>query len=93
MPQRPSDGSVHPPVYQERYLHNLGNLVLMNLGKNSSANNDLPVDKVKTLTDSPLSSHHDVAETICRKKQWKEEEIDERKKEIICFAIERWEAQ
>jgi len=93
MPQHPSDGSVHPPVYEECYLHNLGNLVLMNLGKNSSANNALPVDKVKTLTDSPLTSHHNVAETIGRKGHWREEEIDARKEEIIRFALDRWEAQ
>ena len=93
MPQHPSDGSAHPPVYQEHYLHNLGNLILMYFGKNASANNDTPVNKVKTLTDSPFSSHHDVAETICRMNQWKEEEIDARKEKIIRFALERWEAQ
>ena len=89
MPQNPH-GPRHTQEFNERFLNNLGNLVLMNHGKNSSANNSLPADKVTTLRNSTLISHHRVAEMIERSGKWGEEEIAARKQQIIEFSLDRW---
>ena len=90
MPQNP-EGKVLTDEFKDRHLNNLGNLLLMNLGKNASANNSVPTDKVKTLADSTFISHKSVAEVIRTNGQWGEGEIEARKREIIEFALKRWE--
>lgn len=92
MPQNPAS-VVLTQEFRDRYLNNLGNLVLMNLGKNASANNALPADKVETLANSTLISHKNVARMIEANGKWSEEEIEARKQEIVEFALDHWEAQ
>jgi hypothetical protein len=92
MPQNPKN-LVLTQEFRDRWLNNLGNLVLMNLRKNASANNDLPADKLITLADSTLISQKNVAETIRTNGRWGEEEIEARKRKIVEFALQHWEAQ
>jgi hypothetical protein len=93
MPQNPN-GIVYPQDFHDQYLNNLGNLVLMTLGKNASANNSLPADKIETFANSTLISHKNVAATLLANgKKWGKEEIDARKGDIAEFALKHWEAQ
>lgn len=94
MPQNPERIEVDQE-FRDQYLHRLGNLVLMNRGKNSSASNDLPANKVGHFLKSGLISHKIVLEQINNSAAatgWWISEIQTREKEIIRFAIEYWEA-
>ncbi len=93
MPQNP-EGMEVDQEFRAQYLHRLGNLVLMNRGKNSSASNDLPVNKVEHFLKSGLISHKIVLEQINKSTAvtgWWIKEIKERERDIINFAIEYWE--
>jgi len=91
MPQNPEAGPL-TQEFREHHLNNLGNLVLMNLSKNASANNAMPIEKLSHFYDSPLSSHKRIADTIRQNGEWGKSEIEARKQEIILFALKYWEA-
>jgi hypothetical protein len=89
MPKNPAT-LVHTEAYIRDYLHNLGNLVLMTRGRNSSVNNKLPIEKANSLEYStPYLSQQAVLKTI-RERGWSEAEITERKKLIVDFALKNW---
>jgi hypothetical protein len=90
MPQNPEE-LVHSEDYKMRFLHNLGNLVLMTRGRNASLNNKLPLDKAKFHDLTPYLSQQEVVKTIL-KIGWGEAEITARKKEIVKFALKHWRA-
>lgn len=93
MPQNPH-GIVYSQDFHDQCLNNLGNLVLMTLGKNASANNCLPAEKLETFANSTLISHKNVAAMLMANgKKWGKEEIDRRKHEIVEFALDYWEAE
>ena len=91
MPKDP-ETLVHSEDYKERFLHNLGNLVLMTHGRNSSLKNKLPKEKADELKATPYLTQQAVANTI-HDRGWGEMEIDERKQAIIQFALAYWQAE
>jgi hypothetical protein len=48
IPQKKSDGTNYSQVFINKYLHNIGNLVLATRGRNSQDNNDLPEKRDKS---------------------------------------------
>lgn len=90
MPQQP-ENLVHSDVFKMQYLNSLGNLVLMTRGRNSSLKNKLPLEKAESLEyTTPYLSQQAVVKTIRQVRGWGEEEIKERKKTIVDFAIKYW---
>jgi hypothetical protein len=90
MPRNPEE-RVHSEAFQKDYLHNLGNLVLMTQGRNSSLRNKMPIEKAADLKATTYLSQQDVANTIVQQKGWDEKEITERKRLIVDFALRHWQ--
>jgi len=89
MPQDP-ENLVHPEEFKRDYLHNLGNLVLMTRGRNSSLKNKLPEEKAADLNfRTSYLTQQAVVETIL-KHGWSEKEIIKRKSLIVEFALRYW---
>jgi hypothetical protein len=91
-PRNPKDVS-YEESFNRDYLNNLGNLVLMPHGMNARFKNKLPAEKQALLTESSLASHREVGKTIQKEGKWEQEQIESRKKKLVTFALERWEAQ
>jgi hypothetical protein len=89
MPQTP-ENRVHDEDFQLHYLHNLGNLVLMTRGRNSSLKNKLPQEKAED-DHTPYLSQQAVNKTI-KERGWGKSEIAERKRRIVEFALDYWKA-
>ncbi len=90
MPQNP-EGRVHSEAFKKDYIHNLGNLVLMTKGRNSSLRNKMPIEKAADLRATTYISQQDVANTILDQKAWGENEISSRKRLIVDFALQYWQ--
>ena len=90
MPQDP-ETLIHTEEFKRDYLHNLGNLMLMTRGRNSSLKNKLPREKADALSLTPYLSHQEVVKTI-RAQGWTEKEIALRKQQIADFALRYWRA-
>ena len=88
MPKDP-ETLVHSEEFKRDFLHNIGNLVLMTRGRNSSLKNKLPLEKAAALKLTPFLTQQAVVETIL-KAGWGEAEITERKRLIVDFAIQYW---
>jgi Protein of unknown function DUF262/Protein of unknown function (DUF1524) len=89
MPQHP-ETLVHSEEFKQQYLNNLGNLVLMTRGRNSSLKNKLPLEKAQSLElKTPYLSQQAVVKTILER-GWGEAEITDRKQEIVKFAMQYW---
>ncbi len=78
-PQKP-DEVVYSEAFKNDYVNNLGNLVLMTLGKNAQLNNSMPIDKCERFLTSTLISQKRVGDTIKQEKKWEEDQILNRKK-------------
>jgi len=89
MPQDPKEFA-HSELFRKDSLHNLGNLVLMTRGRNSSLRNSLPKEKAEELKATTYLSQQDVANTILKQGGWGEKEIAERKRELVQFALSYW---
>lgn len=70
--------------FKDKYLNNLGNLVLSTRGRNASDNNDLPSERE---THSILLQRQRLESF---KSSWGATEIKKRQKEIVAFAKEYW---
>ena len=89
MPQNP-ETLVLSDEFRMQYLDNLGNLVLMTRGRNSSLKNKLPCEKANSLEyTTPYLTQQAVVQTI-RERGWGEVEIAERKQKIVQFALAYW---
>ncbi len=88
-PQNP-EFTTYTDDFKNDYLNNLGNLVLMTLGKNAQLNNDSPIEKADGFQNSTLLSQKTVGDLIKAKEQWTESEINERYEEILKFAFNYW---
>jgi hypothetical protein len=88
MPKDP-ETLVHTEEFTRDYLHNLGNLVLMTRGRNSSLKNKLPPEKATELKRTSYLTQQAVVETIIAS-GWGEREIANRKKAIVEFAMMHW---
>jgi hypothetical protein len=75
--------------FQNKWVNNIGNLVLMVWGDNSEKKNNNPIDKVN-LFDSDFYSHKEIRDTLNTRKTWGEQEISERKDKILTFIFHNW---
>jgi len=88
-PQNP-DFTNYSETFVNECLNNIGNLVLMTLGKNAQLNNANPIDKADGFQNSTLLSQKEVGDKIKSKGKWNEEEINERQENILSFALNYW---
>jgi hypothetical protein len=95
-PQQPQ-GPPYSEEFVTRFLNNLGNLLFMPQGMNSSQGNRPPAEKAAELGNFSFASYREVAERIrqpCHEDGcndvWCGHKILARKQLIIDFAIERW---
>jgi hypothetical protein len=92
IPRNPKE-HVHEDEFVHNHLDNIGNLVLMTHSANSSYGRKMPSEKWEHMIGSSLASHRAIGETIRDAGgAWGEEQIEERKSQIITFALEYWEA-
>jgi hypothetical protein len=82
-PQNPYD-VVYEQEFNQKYLHNIGNMVLSTRSRNASDSNNLPSDRS---TISVLISRQKLEPF---KGKWGKDEIKNRQKEIVDFAKEYW---
>jgi hypothetical protein len=82
-PQNPYEVE-YEQEFTEKYLNNLGNMVLSTRGRNASDSNNLPVDRS---TMSTLISRQKLEE---HKGLWGKEQIRNRQNEIADFAKNYW---
>lgn len=77
--------------FKRDWLNNIGNLVIMVWGDNSSKRNHNPKDKI-SLFDSDFYSHKEIRDILNEKEVWSAEEIEKRRDEIVKEFIEKnWE--
>ena len=88
MPKDP-ENLVHKEEFKRDYLYNLGNLVLMTRGRNSSLKHKLPPEKAVELKRTSYLTQQAVVETILAQ-GWGESQIAARKKVIVRFAMRHW---
>ena len=88
MPKDP-ESLVHSEEFKRDCLHNVGNLVLMTRGRNSSLKNKLPLEKAAELKRTSYLTQQAVVETILSE-GWGEKQIAARKKVIVEFAMRHW---
>ena len=91
-PRNPKDLS-YEESFNREYLNNIGNLVLMPHGMNARFNNKLPAEKYSLLAESSLFSHREVGKIIQKDGKWEQEQIEARKRRLVDFALNRWEAK
>jgi hypothetical protein len=89
MPKAP-ETLVHTDEFKQDYLHNIGNLVLMTRGRNSSLKNKLPSEKAVELKRTSYLTQQAVVETILAE-GWEESQISARKQVIVNFAMRHWQ--
>lgn len=88
-PQNPSF-TKYSEEFQNKFVNNIGNLVLMVWGDNSEKKNNNPIEKVN-LFDSDFYSHKEIRDTLNTRKTWGENEIIERRDKILNFILKNWE--
>ena len=84
----PQNGD-YPEKFRSQWLNNLGNLLLMPRGMNSSLSDKPPVDKANEL-DTSYKSHREVRDIISAAGGWTEHQIKTRKDELVSFIQQRW---
>jgi hypothetical protein len=75
-----------------RCINNLGNLLFMPRGLNSSLSDQTPIEKAKRLNTS-YASHREVRDKILNAGGWGEPQIMKRKADLIDFIQRRWQLQ
>jgi hypothetical protein len=88
-PQNP-DYTNYSEEFVGSCLNNLGNLVLMTLGKNAQLNNANPIDKAEGFRNSTLLSQKEVGDKIKVSGKWNDDEINERQNKLVEFALNYW---
>jgi len=84
----PQSGT-YSPEFEEKFLHNLGNLALMPQ-KPNSRKKDASAEEAEAYQISTNLADQEVGALMKEGKQWGEEEITERAKRIVTFAKMRW---
>lgn len=82
-PQNPT-GIEYEQEFKDKYLNNIGNLVLSTRGRNASDSNNLPTDRE---TNSTLLQRQNLEPF---KDNWGMKEIKDRQDEIVVFAKRYW---
>lgn len=82
-PQNPYDKQ-YEEEFNEKYLHNVGNMVLSTRGRNASDSNASPEER---LTISTLISRQQLES---HKTNWGKAQIKTRQQQIVVFAKDYW---
>jgi hypothetical protein len=83
----PQNGT-YTETFRNRWINNLGNLLLMPRGMNSSFS-DLPPAQKAVEMDTSYKSHREV-KGIIEASGWTEDQIEKRKGKLVDFIQERW---
>lgn len=65
----------------------------MTMGKNSQLNNNSPINKMERLSSSTLISQKQVGDEIRQINKWDKDQIENRQKKIVKFAIKYWNTE
>ena len=79
--------------FRNKYIHCIGNLLIASKSHNSSLGNNPFSKKFESFRDNPLlKQQSDIIKYVTNKDQpeWKHEQIEKRKDDIVSFAKERW---
>lgn len=96
LPQNPAKGSEWETLFpsqqqRQKYLHRLGNLVLLSRRKNSEAQNyKFEVKKQKYFTTRNGISPFALTTQVLREQKWTPEVVERRQKELICILKKVW---
>jgi hypothetical protein len=92
IPRNPKD-QIHDDEFQNKYLNDLGNLMLMTHSANASYGRKMPAEKWEKMLGSSLATHREVGLIIKESGGiWDRNHIVERKERIVAFALGHWEA-
>jgi len=83
-------GTPNTDEFNRQFLNNVGNLVLMPKGMNSSLGNRLDADKKPILDRSTYNAHREIAAMMGAQGEWTESKIQQRKANILRFVCGRW---
>lgn len=89
MPQRPEE-MAHSAEFEEKFLHNLGNLALLMRGPNARKNNTLPQEYPEIFNQATNLADREIDQMIAASGNWGEQEILVRKERIVQFAKKFW---
>lgn len=84
----PQNGE-YSPEFQEKCLHNLGNLALMTQGPNSRKR-DTPAEEAEAYRFSTSLADQYIGETLRQAGTWGPKQIEDRAKHIVAFAQQYW---
>lgn len=96
LPQNPASNSMWmkwfpSPEERERYVHRIGNLVLLSSGKNSQAQNyDFDLKKQKYFTTKTGVSPFALTTQVLKEQEWTPEVIEQRQKDLIGVLKKVW---
>lgn len=96
LPQNPASNSIWmkwfpSPEERERYVHRIGNLVLLSCMKNSQAQNyDFALKKQKYFTTKTGVSPFSLTTQVLNEQEWTPEVIERRQKELIGVLKKVW---
>jgi len=79
--------------FEEKYINNIGNLMLISGSHNASIGNKTFVDKLNSYKDNPLLNQQAQLKEFVEDQEnpkWGQEQIEDREKAIIDFAMSRW---
>ncbi|OPC59295.1 DUF262 domain-containing protein [Elizabethkingia bruuniana] len=85
-----SNENEYPEEFITKYLHCLGNLMLISGSHNASIGNRAFKEKLNSYNKNPLLNQQAEIKEFCSDSKWKMENISERHYKILTFSIERW---
>lgn len=92
MPQTPRESTITQKEFEEKLLHNIGNLVIDSTSANSSkGNQDFRYKFDNYYSKAPLKSQNELASFIENGEFiWDDKPIGKRKQKIIQFSMQKW---
>lgn len=92
MPQTPRESEISQNEFEEKLLHDIGNLVIDSTSANSSkGNQDFKYKFDNYYSKAPLKSQNELASFIDNEDFiWDDKPIEKRKEKIIQFSMQKW---
>ncbi|HZM03690.1 MAG TPA: DUF262 domain-containing HNH endonuclease family protein [Candidatus Saccharimonadales bacterium] len=84
-------GTPNTEEFNRQFLNNVGNLVLMPKGMNSSLGNQADEDKKPIYDRSTYNAHREIGEMMQPQGEWTKDKIGKRKEKIVAFICKRWQ--
>ena len=86
-----SDNNDYSDEFREKYLNNIGNLMLISGPHNASIGNICFSEKLKTYKNNLLKQQAEIVTFLTDgKEEWKSEQIIKRRDKIVEMAMKRW---